>query len=88
MENVHFCVLELPFEDLRPTHTVHIRLIGKPIVVFLLVIIELFSLGVTAEALRADITSKSAFLKRRCQFGPKFQIEGVVTNHPFSLSEN
>ena len=31
------CVFEPPLEDLRATHTVHIRLIGKPIVDFLLV---------------------------------------------------
>jgi len=37
----------------------HLRLIGKRVVDFLLVLIELFSLGVTAEALRAIIGSKS-----------------------------
>jgi len=44
-----------------------------------------FSLGVTAEALRADIDWKSAFLKRLGQFDPKFQVEGVVPQQPFSL---
>ena len=38
----------------------HVTLIGKRIVDFLLVLIELFSLGVTAEALRAKIDRKSA----------------------------
>ena len=38
----------------------HLRLIGKHIVDFLLVLIELFSLGVTAEVLRANISSKLA----------------------------
>jgi len=33
----------------------HLRLIGKGIVDFLLVLIELILLGVTAEALRANI---------------------------------
>ena len=33
----------------------HLRLIGKHVVDFLLVLIELFSLGVTAEELRANI---------------------------------
>jgi len=33
----------------------HLRLIGKRVVDFLLVLIELFLLGVTAEALRANI---------------------------------
>ena len=36
-------------------YDVHLGLIGKHAVDFLLVLIELFSLGVTAEALRARI---------------------------------
>jgi len=49
---------------------------------FLLVLIELFSLGVTAEALRSKIDLKSAILLQRCQFNPKFQVEGAaLTNH-------
>ena len=42
-------------EDLGATYDDHLRLIGKRVVDFLLVLIELFSLGVTAEALRAKI---------------------------------
>jgi len=50
---------------------------------FLLVLIELFSLGVTAEALRANIDRKSAIWLQRSQFGPKFEVEGVApNNHP------
>jgi len=37
---------------------VHLRLIGKHIVYFLLVLIELFLLGVTADGLQANISSK------------------------------
>ena len=37
----------------------HLSLIEKRVVNFLLVLIKLFSLGVTAEALRANIGSKS-----------------------------
>ena len=40
---------------------------------FLLVLVELFSLGVTAEALRAKIENR-----RRSQFDPKVQVEGVA----------
>ena len=40
---------------LRTTYDVYLRLIGKRVVDFLLALIELFSLGVTAEALRAII---------------------------------
>ena len=41
--------------DLGATYDVHLELIGKRVVDVLLVIIELFSLGVTAEVLRAKI---------------------------------
>jgi len=37
------------------TYDVHLRLIGKHIVDFLLVLIELLSLGVTTEALQVSI---------------------------------
>ena len=54
-------------------------LIGKRVVDFLLVlIIELFSLGVTAEALRANIGSKSAISLQRGPVNPKFHIEEVA----------
>ena len=43
---------------------------------FLLVLIELLSLGVTAEALRAKIDRKSAISLQCGQFDPKFQVEG------------
>jgi len=42
-------------EGLRATYDVHYRLIGKRVVDFLLVLIELFLLGATAEALRANV---------------------------------
>ena len=52
---------------------------------FLLVLIELFSLGITAEALRAIIDSKSAISLQRGPVDPKFQ---VAPHQPFSFSEN
>jgi len=42
------------------TYDVHLRLIEKRVVDFLLVLIELFLLCVTADALGANIGSKSA----------------------------
>ena len=57
------CVFKPLFGGLRATYAVHLRLIGKPVVDFLLVINELFSLGAMVQALRADIDSKSPFLK-------------------------
>ena len=68
--------------DLGATYDDHLRLIRKRVVDFLLALIELFSLGVTAEALRAIIGSKSAILLQRGPVEPKFQVEGVApTNH-------
>ena len=59
-EKQPFCVFERPppFGDLGATYDVHLRLIGKRVVDFLLVLIELFSLGVTAKSLRANIDWK------------------------------
>jgi len=85
MEIGRFAFLRLPLGDLGVTYDDHLRLIGKRVVDFLLAIIELFSLGVTAEALRAIIGSKSAILLQREPVDPKFQVEGVVpTNHSSS----
>jgi len=54
-ENGHFAFLSLPVKGLEATYVVHLRLIGKPVVDFLLVVTELFSLGITTKALRAAI---------------------------------
>jgi len=52
---------------------------------FLLVLTELFSLGVMADALWAKIDRKSAISLQRGRFDPKFQVEGVApTNHSSS----
>jgi len=76
------CILSPPFGGLRTTYNVHLGLIGKRKVDFLLVLIELFLLRVTAEALRAKIDRKSAISLQRGHFDPKFQVEGVApTNH-------
>ena len=55
---------------------------------FLVVIIELSSLGVMAVALQANIDWNSAFFKQVGQFGPSFQVEGDVPHQPFFVSEN
>ena len=51
--NRPFCVFRPPLGGLGATNNDHLRLIGKRVVDFPLALIELFSLGVTAEALRA-----------------------------------
>ena len=80
--NFGHCVFEPPFGGLETTYDVQLGLIGKRVVDFQLVIIELFLLGVTAEALRAKIDQKSAFSLQCSQFDSTFQVEGVApTNH-------
>ena len=55
MEIRRFAFLRPPLGDLGATYDDHLRLIGKRVVDFLLALTELFSLGVTAEDLRAII---------------------------------
>ena len=50
-------------------------------------LIELFSLGVTAEVLRANTGSKSAISLQRGPLDPKFHVKGVApANHSSRLS--
>ena len=79
MEIGRFAFLRPPLGD---------RLIGKRVVDFLLALIELLSLVVTAEALRANIGSKSEILLQRGPVYPKFKIEGVAPHQRFLCSEN
>ena len=53
--NGRFASLRRPLGDLGSTYDDHLKLIGMRAVDFLLVLIELFSLDVTAKALRAII---------------------------------
>jgi len=56
--NFAHCVFEPPFNSFGPlmaTYTVYLRLMGKLVLNFLFVLAELFSLGVTAQAL-CDVT--------------------------------
>jgi len=56
-------------EDLGAMYDDHLRLIGKSVVDFLLALIELFSLGVTA------------ILLQRGPVDPKFQVQGVAPSN-------
>ena len=77
-----FAFLRPPLGDLGATYDDHRRLIGKRVVDFPLVLIELFSLAITAEELWANIGSKSAISLHRGSVDPKFHVEGVApTNH-------
>jgi len=68
--------------DSRATYDDHLRLTGKRAGDFLLVLIELFSLGVTAEALLAIIGSKSTISLQRWPVYPGNM--GPPTNDSFS----
>jgi len=50
--------------------------------------VGVFSLSVTAEALRANIGQKSAISLQRGPVDRKFQVEGVAPYQPFFFSEN
>jgi len=52
------------------------------------VLTELFSLGVTAEPLQANIGSKSAISLQWGPVDPEFPVEGVAPTNPFFFSEN
>ena len=83
-----FAFLRTSLGELGATYDDHLRLIGKRVVDFLLALIELFSLGVTAEELRAIIGSKSVISLQRGSVDPKFQVEGVAPHQPLFFSEN
>jgi len=51
-----FAFFRPPLGDLGAKYDDHLRLIDKRVMYFLLALIDLFSLGVTAEALRAIIS--------------------------------
>jgi len=76
--NRPFCVFEPRFGGLRGNVRDHLRLTGKRVLDFLLVLIEHFSLDVTAEALQANIGWKSAISLQRGSVDTKFQVEGVA----------
>jgi len=77
------CVFGSPFGGLGTTYDVHLELIGKRVMDFLLVLVEPFSLGITAEALRAKIDRQSAISLQRGHFDPKFRVEGDVPHQSF-----
>jgi len=83
-----FAFVRPPLGDLGASYDDHLKLIGKRVVDFLLALIELYSLGVTAEALRAIIGWKSAISFQRGLVDPKFQVEGVAPHQPLFFSEN
>jgi len=55
---------------------------------FLLVLIEMFSLSVTAEQIRGEYRFKIGDFSPTGPVDPKFQVEGVAPHHPFFFSVN
>jgi len=83
----HFAFFS-PLQDLGTKYDAHLWIIVKRVVDFLLVLIELFSLGVTAEALQSNIGSKSAISLQRGPADQTFQVEGIAPPHqPFFFSQ-
>ena len=72
-----------PFGDLGVTYTVHLRLVEKRVVVFLLALIDHFSLALTVEVLRADIGRNRCVRKGAVNFECKFQGVWVSPTNDF-----
>ena len=68
-----FCFFEPPLGDLGVTYDDNLKLVGKRVGNFLLVLIELFSLGRMAEVLRAIIDSKSVISLQRGRLTQNFR---------------
>jgi len=64
-------------------YDVHLTLIGKHVLDFLLVLIKQFSLRVTVEGLRAKIDKTSAICKWVGYHSPNIRIEGDVPHQSF-----
>ena len=76
--------------DLGATYDDHLRLVGKRVVDFLLVLIELFSLGVIRlrRYERLLVQNNIAISLQRGSVDPKFHVEGVAPYQPLLFSEN
>jgi len=72
-EIVRFAFLRPPLGNLGATYDDHLRLIGKRVVGFLLVLIELVSLGVTAEELRRISVENRRFRSNGSQLTQNFR---------------
>ena len=73
---------EPPFWDLGVTYALHLWLVGKPVVDFIFIIIELFSLSPTVETVQVEIGRSGRFLKGMGHFECRFQREGGVAHQP------
>jgi len=74
--------LSHPLGHLGVTYTLHLWLFGKPVVDFLFVVIELYSLSLTFETLWAQIGRSRRFSKGVGHFERRFQREGGIARQP------
>ena len=72
-----------PLGDLGAMYDDHLRLIGKRVVDFLLVLIELFRYVLRVSGYKCKRHGKSAISLQRDQFNPKFQVEEVAPHQSF-----
>ena len=83
--NRPFRIFEPPLGGLGTRHDDHLRLIGKHVVDFLLVLVKLFSLGVNGWGATSKYRFKIGDFSPMGPVDPKFQVEGVApTNHSSS----
>ena len=74
--------LSHPLGHLRVTYVLHLWLVGKPMVNFIFVVIELFSLSPTVETLWAEICRSRRFSKGWVTLNADFRGKGASpTNH-------
>ena len=72
---------------LRVTYVLHLWLVGKPVVDFIFVVVELLSLSPTVETLWAEIGRSRRFSKGVGHFHRRFQSEWGIAHQSLLASE-
>ena len=73
--------------DLGVTYALQLQLVGKPVVDFIIVVIELFSLSPTVETLWAEIGGSWRFSERWVTSSTDFRGNGALPHQPLLASE-
>ena len=76
-----------PLGHLGVMYACHLWLVGKPVVDFIFVVFELFSLSPMVETLWAESGRSWRFSKGVGHFECRFQREGGITHQPLLVSE-
>jgi len=87
MENSHFVFLS-PFGGLEATYDDHLRLIGKHVVDFLLMLIELFCKVIQLMHYERLSTENRQFRSNMVSFTQNFRQKFVTPHQPVFFSEN